>query len=93
MFYANFILPGIKECYCKIKRLKSEGVQTRLFDADRKFHRSIKVRHSLMIQKSKTYAKIIMETSPYKSDPRFPPNIIIVKMGEIWGRNKNDKNG
>ena len=32
----------------------------------------------------------ITETSPYKSDPRFPPNI--VKMGEIWGRNQNDKN-
>ena len=35
----------------------------------------------------------ITETSPYKSDPRFPPNIIIVKMGEIRGRNQNDKNG
>ena len=33
----------------------------------------------------------ITETSPYKSDPRFPPNI--VKMGEIWGRNQNDQNG
>ena len=30
------------------------------------------------------------ETSPYKSDPRFAPNIYIVKMGEIWGRNQND---
>ena len=34
----------------------------------------------------------ITETSPYKSDPRFPPKHI-VKMGEIWGRNQNDKNG
>ena len=31
----------------------------------------------------------ITETSPYTSDPRFPPNI--VKMGEIWGRNQNNK--
>ena len=36
----------------------------------------------------------ITETSPYKSGPRFPPNITyIVKMGEIWGRNQNDNNG
>ena len=35
---------------------------------------------------------VITETSPYKSDPKFPPNIIIiVKMGEIRGRNQNDK--
>ena len=34
----------------------------------------------------------ITETSPYKSDPRFPPNIL-VKMGEILGQNQNDKNG
>ena len=34
----------------------------------------------------------ITETSPYKSDPRFPP-YIIVKIGEIWGWNQNDKNG
>ena len=33
----------------------------------------------------------ITETSSYKSDPKFPPNIIIVKMGEIWGRNQNEK--
>ena len=31
-------------------------------------------------------AYCITETSPYKSDPRFPPN-----MGEIWGWNQNDK--
>ena len=30
----------------------------------------------------------VTETSPYKSDPRFPQHI--VKMGEIWGRNQND---
>ena len=29
-----------------------------------------------------------METSLYKSDPRFAPNI--VKIGEIWGQNQND---
>ena len=40
-----------------------------------------------------SYVQIITETSPYKSDPRFPLNIIIIKMGEIWGRNQNDKNG
>ena len=33
---------------------------------------------------------VITETSMYKSDPRFAPNII-VKMGEIWGRNQSDK--
>ena len=36
------------------------------------------------------YSYYITETSPNKSDPRFPPNII-VKMGEVWGRNQNDK--
>ena len=31
-----------------------------------------------------------METSPYKSDPRYPPNS---KNGGNLGRNKNDKIG
>ena len=40
------------------------------------------------------YVFVITEISPYKSDPSFPPNILIlVKMGEVWGRNQNDKNG
>ena len=33
----------------------------------------------------------IKETSPFKSDPDF--HLHIVKTGEIWGRNQNDKNG
>ena len=30
------------------------------------------------------------ETSPYKSDPDF--HLTYSKIGEIWGRNQNDKN-
>ena len=32
----------------------------------------------------------ITETSPFKSDTRFPSNIYL-KWGKIWGWNQNDK--
>ena len=56
------------------------------------FHKYMYILFRLEPRRDKTclWVSDITETSPYKSDPRFPPKHI-VKMGEIWCRNQNDK--